>query len=203
MKINLINTNVGNLNSLKNMLNRVGIIVNIANSKKDLYSENVIILPGVGSFEAAVKNLKVSGIFDLLKDEKFLKDKYLLGICLGMQLLLSESKEGSERGLSLIPGVTEKFDSNFVKVPHMGWNNLIDCSLDYEFLNTKKFYFAHSFYAKCDKNFIKAYSKHSVKFPAIIQNKRVIGIQFHPEKSHQNGIQLLKNILESIKNNAF
>lgn len=198
MKILIIDTDIGNINSIKNMLERIGHDVKISVSLQDLNLYKIIVLPGVGSFDAAIKRLKDIDFYNNLKNENFLKDKYLIGICLGMQILFSKSEEGKNDGLSLIPGLVKKFDDNIVKVPHMGWNHLKNCDESYKDLDNNRFYFAHSYYSDCEDKYIKAYCNYSILFPAIVQNKNIIGIQFHPEKSNNNGLFLLKQILDKI-----
>tara|TARA_Y100000816_G_scaffold291347_1_gene282444 strand:+ start:4503 stop:5117 length:615 start_codon:yes stop_codon:yes gene_type:complete len=202
MKVSIINTNIGNIQSLKNMFNRIGIETTVCFEKSQLEESNVLVLPGVGSFDAAINYLKGQGIYELLSDKNFLKKKYLIGICLGMQILLENSEEGNEKGLCLIPGKVKKFEKNIIKVPHMGWNILNECKESFSSLKNMKFYFAHSYFVECKEEYIQATCVHDHEFPAIIRSEKIIGIQFHPEKSHQNGILLLKNLFNKISLNA-
>ena len=202
MKILIIDTDIGNTNSIKNMIERIGHDVKISQSFQDLNLYKIILLPGVGSFDAAIEKLKKKNFYDFLRDKNFMKSKFLIGICLGMQILFSQSAEGDEKGLDLIPGSVIKFDKNRVKVPHMGWNYLKDCFDNFQVLNKQRYYFAHSYYSKCEEKYVKAYCEYSSLFPAIVQKDNIIGIQFHPEKSNQNGILLFKNILNNISSNV-
>lgn len=194
MEILIINTGVGNVESIKNILNRIGLKTRISTLNEDFNKFNRFIIPGVGSFDRAMNQLKKYESFKLLQEKKFLNDKFVLGICLGMHLLFNESEEGTQKGLCLFEGKIKKFKNNSIRVPHMGWNNVYGKKF-YPDLNNEKFYFAHSYYAECKDEDIYAYSDYSIKFPAIVKKNNFYGIQFHPEKSNQNGMELLKKIL--------
>ncbi len=112
-----------------------------------------------------------------------------------MHLLFEESEEGEEKGLGLFEGKVKKFKNDKFRIPHMGWNNVYGKNF-YPDLNNEKFYFAHSYYVDCKEEYIYAYSDYSIKFPAIVRQNNFYGIQFHPEKSNQNGMELLKRILK-------
>ena len=195
MEILIINTGVGNLESIKNILNRIGLTSKISSLDEDFKKYNKFIIPGVGNFDRAMNELKAYSSFELIKNKEFLKDKFVLGICLGMQLLFEESEEGEEKGLSLFKGKVKKFKNDKLRIPHMGWNNVYGKNY-YSDLNNAKFYFAHSYYVECKEEYIYAYSDYSIKFPAIVRQNNFYGIQFHPEKSNQNGMELLKKILK-------
>lgn len=199
MKIVIIDYQCGNLKSIKNMISRIGYESEISSDIEIIQNADKIILPGVGSFDYGINQLKKLNIYDFLK--KLPKEKYLLGICLGMQMLLNNSQEGVENGLSLIDGSVLKFPSNkLLPVPHMGWNSihcndipktsLLDRSKDY------KFYFTHSFYASCSnpKNKI-AETDYILRFDSVITKGNIFGVQFHPEKSHKYGMEFFKNFL--------
>ena len=198
MTISIVNYGVSNLGSIVNMLKKIGVSTNIVSSKDDIEKAKKLILPGVGAFDNGVSSLKSLKIFDAIKIAAN-KDVPILGICLGMQLLGEESEEGKEEGLGLIPGKTIRFNLNDqnLKVPHMGWNeikpskvsNLLE-NLD----NNSRFYFVHSYHfeTKIETNSL-AKTNYGIEFNSIIQHKQVYGTQFHPEKSHKFGIQLLKN----------
>lgn len=194
MKILILNTG-GNILSLQNILNYCGYTTKIYNNISDLDFSNIIVLPGVGSFDSVIDKLKQQGLFDKLKDKNFLKNKKLFGICVGMQVLFDSSEEGKETGLRLIPGKIIKFPKLEKKtVLHMGWNEVSGIKLD-DNINNKKFYFAHSYYADCKSEYILASTVHNLKFPSIVKNNNIVGFQFHPEKSHNNGLNLLKHFL--------
>lgn len=203
--ITIVDYGMGNLGSIVNMAKRIGARIDIQSNAKEISKAKKIILPGVGSFDAAIKKINNSGIKEVL-DEKALHQKIpILGICLGMQILTYGSEEGSLPGLGWIPAQTYAFrkhvSSNF-KVPHMGWNtvmvsapNQLTSGLDN--LDEIRFYFVHSYFVKCqdEKNsFLK--TKFELEYDSGIQNENIFGVQFHPEKSHSYGMKILKNFSE-------
>ena len=188
MKILIINTG-GNISSLMNILNFCGYEAKIYEDRSDLKSYDLFFLPGIGTFDNSIKTLMDLKIHDDLKNFDIIKKKKIIGICVGMQILFNKSEEGSLKGLSLIDGEIRKF-----KDLHMGWNEIYS-NENNELLDDNLFYFAHNFYADCEKKFIHSYCKHSIEFPAIVKKDNIYGIQFHPEKSHINGINLFKRIL--------
>ncbi|KAF5080647.1 Imidazole glycerol phosphate synthase subunit HisH [anaerobic digester metagenome] len=200
--IAIVDYDVGNLKNVATALGDVGLSGTITRDKKILDAADAIILPGVGAFSDAMDNLRKFDLIDALNDN-VKKGKILMGICLGMQLLFDKSYEDGEfSGLSYIPGEIVKFDAPGIKIPHMGWNNLVinrDSPLVKNIGTEDYVYFVHSYYAKPD-NFddVVAYAKYSVKVPAIVQKDNVIGMQFHPEKSSNVGFKLLTNFKEMI-----
>jgi len=192
--ISVINTGSGNINSILNMLNYLGHNNILSYSVSDFSKSKYLVLPGVGNFDNLIQNLRERKILDYLKDETNFKNKYLIGICVGMQVLFEKSEEGNELGLGLLKGEVVKINSQNVRVPHMGWNE-INAKGFVEELDNKKFYFAHSYYACCDNKYIFADFNYGAKYPAIVKNKNIIGIQFHPEKSHKNGMMILNKLL--------
>ena len=194
MKVAIIDSG-GNVMSLKKILNYSGFDCEIINSKENIKTYDTYILPGIGSFDNPINRLKEISLLNFFSDLKNFKNKKLIGICSGMQILFKKSEEGVNNGLNLIPGEVKKFDNIKFKIPHMGWNQIHSASSKFNFLE-KKFYFAHSYYADCDKKNIVAECKYGITFPAIVNMKNIWGIQFHPEKSHLNGIELFKTILE-------
>lgn len=197
--ITIIDLDIGNVGSIKNMLKFLNVESIITRNYKDIISAKKIILPGVGAFDTAIKNLKKFEILEAL-NIKAKEDKIpILGICLGMQLLTNFSEEGTEEGLGWIDGETRKFnfETNKFKIPHMGWNNVQvsnNCKLTEGFDNDTRFYFVHSFYVKVknEKNSILK-SNHFIEFDSAINKENIYGVQFHPEKSHKYGKLLLKN----------
>jgi len=193
--IGIINCNNGNIYAIKNMLFKIGYEADLISNVSELKNYNILFLPGVGSFDQLIKGLKEKQIFKYLKNLP--DDKTLIGICVGMQILLSDSEEGDSQGLNLINGSVKKIKVNHnLRLPHIGWNNVSfhNKFLDYE---KRKFYFCHSFYAEVDVRNILGYTDYSHKFASIIINdkKNVIGFQFHPEKSHKFGLDLFKKLL--------
>ena len=197
-KIYIIDYGVGNIGSLTNMIKYIGEDVDASNKIDDLKNADAMILPGVGSFDEAVKKIRsIDGLHELILDKALNQKIPFLGICLGMQLLLDSSEEGTLKGLGLINGKAFKFQKNKnFKIPHMGWNyiNILkknDLIQENEYL---KFYFVHSYYVMVEdaKNVIGK-TQYINEFDSIIQYKNIFGIQFHPERSHKNGMKLLKN----------
>lgn len=201
--IAIVDYDVGNLKNVYTALGDVGLEGTITRDKKVLDQADAIILPGVGAFSDAMDNLTKFDLVETL-DRNVKKGKTLLGICLGMQLLFDQSYEDGEfSGLSYIPGEIVKFNAPNIKIPHMGWNNLIinrESSLVKNIGNDDYVYFVHSYYAKPNNfNDVIAYAEYSVRVPGIVQKDNVIGMQFHPEKSSKVGLQLLKNFKEMIR----
>lgn len=196
----IVDYGVGNLSSVKNALNSLGYESKISNNEKEIENAKGLILPGVGAFNDAITLLRKSGL-----DKSIFKaidnGSYVLGICLGMQLLYERSFEDGEwKGLGILEGDIIKFEDN-VKIPHMGWNSLKVIEED----NILKYvdegdyvYFVHSYYGNTLKNSI-AYVDYDVSVPAIVKKGKVYGMQFHPEKSGSIGIKLLKAFGEMIK----
>lgn len=201
--IAIVDYGCGNLYSLQCSLNFLNLESVITSDPEVIKSADKIILPGVGAFGDAVELLKSSGLDEVVKNEAA-KGKYILGICLGMQLLFEKSYEyGEHNGLGLIKGDVCPLSSDIksdLKIPHMGWNSLnISDINDPIFKYTKKgdyVYYVHSFYAKnCDEALL-ATSDYEVSVPGLVKNKNVYGAQFHPEKSGDVGLNLLKAFAE-------
>ncbi len=208
--IAILNFGVNNLFSIKRALETVGSNTIITSNKDEIINSDALILPGVGSYDRAMNSLKENDLIDTV--HAFSKtNKYVLGICLGMQLLMDSSEEfGSSNGLGLIKGVCKKFDNSKLIVPHIMWNQI---EIAYEkntnnlspisFSENKNLmYFVHSYYVEPeDKSTIltKTHYK-NFEFCSAVQKDKIIGFQFHPEKSSTNGIQILKNFINLIKN---
>jgi len=200
MKIAIIDYGVGNLFSVKNAMEKISKSkVLITTEPRVLENADLIILPGVGKFNAASKRLKQfkEVIFSSLEE-----NAVLFGICLGMQLLFSRSEEGPSEGLNLLPGYNIKLP-DIVKTPHMGWNTIriikwheiVDGIEDGSY-----FYFVHSYHPITEKReIIIAETEYGVSFPSIVAEGSICGTQFHPEKSGKTGFKLLKNLLKFVK----
>jgi len=200
--ITIIDYGMGNLKSVSKAFEKVGEQVIVTNDSKIIREAEALVVPGVGAFGDAMKNLKAMGLIDIIKD-KAREGIPLLGICLGMQLLFSDSEEGgTHKGLNLLKGSVVKFRGN-VKVPHVGWNQIKrvrqhklvegieDCSY---------FYFVHSYYVKPEiEELVVAVTPYSVDFPAVVCRDNVMGVQFHPEKSSSRGLKILKNFGEMVR----
>lgn len=192
---------MGNLGSVLNMLKYIGVPSQIVDDPVVLEKAEKILLPGVGSFDQAMKRIKESGFLEVLNHKALTEKTPILGICLGMQLLTNESEEGKLPGLGWIDAETIRFPKNSgLKVPHMGWNLVYpstDSPLTKKLPKESRFYFVHSYYVKVaneENSILKA--DYGIKFDAAIQKENIYGAQFHPEKSHKFGMQLLKNFAE-------
>ena len=201
--IAVVNYNMGNLRSVENAFLKLGEKVTIVSDPDKLKNFDKLILPGVGAFGDAMEHLKENGMDEAIKNYAN-SGKSLLGICLGMQLLLESSDEfGEHKGLGLIPGIVRKFDtSKFktpLKVPHMGWNELFVQSDSPIFKALPKeiyLYFVHSFHAICDDKYTIGKTEYGYTFASAVNRDNIYGLQPHPEKSHQNGLKILKNFME-------
>lgn len=200
----IIDYRMGNLRSVAKALEKAGAQVSITTKLKDIIKAEALVLPGVGAFGQGIKYLRELGIVPVLKEEIH-KGKPFLGICLGMQLLFSYSEEqGKHKGLNVIKGKVKRFPEN-LKVPHMGWNQIkikhqrTKSRIFRMIPDNAYFYFVHSYYViPEDENVILATTDYGIEFPAIIQKDNVLGVQFHPEKSQNLGIRILKNFISMI-----
>ena len=202
MKLVIVNSGVGNVRSVANMLRRVGAEAVIADDPAVIGAADAIILPGVGSFDAAVRRFRATGLAAALDDKAREGRTPMLGICLGMQLMGERSEEGEEPGFGWVDGESRRFlpsDGGAVpiRVPHMGWN-LVSAGHDDPiyagFDQTPRFYFDHSYYFVPKNPAVSAVTaKHGVEFAAGFRKGLIFGVQFHPEKSHRFGFKLLSN----------
>ncbi|NGX97965.1 MAG: imidazole glycerol phosphate synthase subunit HisH [Candidatus Afipia apatlaquensis] len=194
--IGIVDYEMGNLRSVQKALESFGTEVVITSDKSEALKCSGIIIPGVGAFPDAMENLKAKGLDEVISEVASHKVP-ILGICLGMQLLFERGEEVREcSGLGLIPGSIKKIQGN-VKIPHMGWNSLEkskDCSILQNIPDESYVYFVHSYYAAGVRNEnLNAASFYGVKIPAVVSCENVYGVQFHPEKSGDTGIAILKN----------
>lgn len=199
--IAVVDYGVGNLFSLSSSLKFLGLDCIVTNKKEDLLAADKIILPGVGAFGDAIRKLNETGLTDTVKEQA--KVKPLLGICLGMQLLFHKSLEfGEHEGLGLIPGVVAPLSDDIspdLKIPHMGWNRLRikkDDPIFKYFKDGEFVYYVHSFYGKDCAESVLAESYYDVAVPGLVRKGLVYGAQFHPEKSGDAGLRLLKAFAE-------
>ncbi len=198
--ITIINYGMGNLGSVQNMLKRIGVKSIITSDINEIEKAEKILLPGVGAFDAAISKIDELNLRPILTYMAKEKKVPFLGICLGMQLLTESSEEGVLKGLNFVPAKTIKFkfpENSDLKIPHMGWNLVTkktESVLTKNFTNEFRFYFVHSYHVKCDNpiNSILT-TNYGYEFDSAIQNENVFGAQFHPEKSHKYGMQLLSN----------
>ena len=199
--ISIIDYGLGNLGSIQNMLKVIGEKSRITCSEDEIESSDGIILPGVGAFDAGMDKLNTSGLMPVLLQQA-MNGKPVLGICLGMQLLGRKSEEGKLPGLSLIPFECRRFqfDDSSLKVPHMGWD-VVEFERDHPLLQDlhgqQRYYFVHSYYAVCDalENVLMT-CDYGNQFAAAVVKENIMGVQFHPEKSHNFGLALLRNFVK-------
>jgi glutamine amidotransferase len=200
--ITIVDYGMGNLGSLLNMLKRIGAEAQIKSDTKAIRVAQKLILPGVGAFDAAMQRIdEVSGLREVLKHKAMVDRVPVLGVCLGMQLLAQSSEEGTRSGLGWINGATRRFPKlKGLKVPHMGWNVArpnTSSPLTREVGEEPSYYFVHSYYVHVDDPAHSLMRTHyGIAFDAAIGLDNVYGVQFHPEKSHRFGMQILKNFVE-------
>lgn len=193
--IAIIDYGAGNLFSVKNALDFLGFENRVTSSADELKAADRLILPGVGAFPDAMRMLGESGLIGVIKEEALIKP--LLGICLGMQMLFEKGYEFSETdGLGLIKGSVKLMTPEKLPIPHIGWNSLEfnePCKLLENVGNEEYVYFVHSFAADCPSENVAAYCDYGAKVPALVQNGNVYGAQFHPEKSGETGLNILRS----------
>lgn len=199
--IALVDYGLGNISAFANVYKKINIPVIIAKKADHLLEADKIILPGVGSFDYAMERLNQSGMRETLNELVLNKKIPVLGICVGMQMLALSSEEGKLHGLKWIDAEVKKFDPTSFNqtafIPHMGWNDVKSAKKSPLFENLEqnaRFYFLHSYYFSCNHpGDIIATTDYGIQFSSAVCCDNIYGVQFHPEKSHQWGIQLLKN----------
>lgn len=194
---------MGNIGSILNMIKYLNFTANVSRNRGDILSAEKIILPGVGSFDNAMKRLHEYDLISALNEQVIHKRKPILGICLGIQLFSRKSEEGKEKGLGWLDAETIRFrfdSKGSLKVPHMGWNTVVPIDnpiLFKEMSSDPKFYFVHSYHLLCnDPTDIQSVTHYGYDFPSSIKHDNIYGVQFHPEKSHKYGKKLFHNFLE-------
>ncbi|MCA9395640.1 MAG: imidazole glycerol phosphate synthase subunit HisH [Candidatus Omnitrophica bacterium] len=196
--ISIIDYGMGNIRSVAKALERLGHPAEILATPPKDYRSELTVLPGVGAFDHAVVELKQRGWWDVLKRIPE-SDGKLLGMCLGLQLLFERSAEGSQEGLGLIEGDVIGFPDS-IQSPHMGWNTAVPANNAWQEILTPKgkdFYFVHSYFVRPkNSEVVAAHTENVITFPSIVHSKNIIATQFHPEKSQENGLTLLNDILE-------
>ena len=201
----VIDYDVGNIGSILNMLRRVGTKALCSSDIETIENAEKLILPGVGSFDQAIAKLDASGLVPVL-NRKILEDQVpILGICLGMHLFAHGSEEGTTKGLGWLDATVKRFDfedgSLNLKIPHMGWNRVEIRKENILFKampESSRFYFVHSYHIVChDENDVVGITHYGYPFNSMIQKENILGVQFHPEKSHKYGMQILKNFSET------
>jgi glutamine amidotransferase len=194
--VGIIDYGCGNIRSVSNALNKLGVSHYISSDRQKLLNAEKLIFPGVGEARSAMDALINIDLADWLKEVRV----PFLGICLGMQLLFEHTTERSTRCLGVIPGTNEKFNKgqNSLKVPHMGWNQVLqkkDCPLFAGIPDNENFYFVHSYYAPVSAATIGT-TEYGIQFTSAVRRNNYFGVQFHPEKSGKRGLQILRNFIE-------
>jgi glutamine amidotransferase len=199
----VIDYDMGNVGSIANMIKKVGGECIVTRDPEEIEKATKLILPGVGAFDTGVSNIAKYSLTDLLDRKVRIEKTPILGICLGMQLLGLASEEGNLRSFGWLSAKTVKFsiDSN-LKVPHMGWNEIHvtkNATIFNDLPAVKRFYFVHSYHLVCDdQDDVIATTEYGISFNSAVQRGNIIGTQFHPEKSHKYGMQLMSNFVNKI-----
>ncbi len=199
--ITLINYGSGNIHAIANIYKRLNIPYILSSDISTLKKAEKLILPGVGDFDETMKLFRKLDIKDTLDELVLIKKVPILGVCVGMQILGNLSEEGTENGFGWIDGEVKKFDvTKFMHkphLPHMGWNEVDPIKkspLFDQVISENGFYFLHSYYFSCNnESDILAKTNYGIEFASAINHNNVFGFQFHPEKSHQNGIEIFRN----------
>lgn len=196
----IVDYKTANLGSIINMFRRIGVPARVADAPAQLAGASAILLPGIGHFDTCASNLRAAGFAEALQEPVLEKKVPLLGICVGAQLLTRGSEEGTQPGLGWVPAETLRFPPLArpdYKVPHMGWNVARPTQphpLFTSLLDAPRFYFVHSYYIRCDDPAWQlASTEHGLEFSSAVVAGNIAGVQFHPEKSHRFGMQLLAN----------
>ncbi len=202
--ITIVNYGLGNIHAIANIYKRLNIPARIATSAEYLTQAEKIVLPGVGAFDWAMTSLDQSGMRECLDDLVLRKGRPVLGICVGMQMMAKRSDEGRLDGLGWIDAHVRRFDeesfTHKTRLPHMGWNDVVprkDGGLFRGLESGARFYFLHSYYfAPSQEGDVLAITDYNGSYASCVRSGNIFGVQFHPEKSHQWGIQLLNNFAE-------
>src|SRR5688572_23686790 len=202
-KIVIVEYGTGNLNSVKRTLDRLRATSIVSSCAEDIANADKIILPGVGHFGRAMSKLRELGFIDVLNEAVLDRQKPILGICLGVELMAKTSEEGDTPGLGWLDAETVRFnisDKSRYKVPHMGWNQISikkSSRLMTGVSELSEFYFAHSYHLRLsDRSDLLNETEYETSFPSAVEKDNVFGVQYHPEKSHDTGFQVMKNFIE-------
>jgi glutamine amidotransferase len=202
--ITIVDYGIGNLGSIQNMLKKVGFESQISSDADTIGAAAKLIMPGVGAFDTGMRELARSGLIPVLQKKVLEQGTPILGICLGMQLFAHASEEGQLPGLGWIDASVKRFEvaaGSRLKVPHMGWNIVHaekESALTKDLEDEERFYFVHSYYVDCkDRGDVLLTANYGHQFDAAFEHKNILGVQFHPEKSHKFGMRLLRNFGEA------
>jgi glutamine amidotransferase len=197
----IVDYGVGNLGSMQNMLKKLGMACSISSDPDEVREAQKIILPGVGAFDTCAEKLQQSGLVPVLNEKVLQQKTPVLGVCVGMQMLTAGSEEGELPGLGWVPGRVVKFSperlTSGLKLPHMGWTDVHPVKpsrLVSEMYEEPRFYFVHSYHALLSSpHDVLLEAEYGYTFTAALERENILGVQFHPEKSHKFGMQLLEN----------
>lgn len=203
--VTIVDYGVGNLASIRNILKKISVDVIISSDASVIEEAEKLILPGVGAFDTCAQKLQQSGLMELLNKKVLIEKTPVLGICVGMQLMMVGSEEGVLPGLDWIKGKNIKFRQDQLptqlKIPHMGWTEVIlnkPSRLFDNMYEEPRFYFVHSYHPATDsENDVLVYAQYGYRFVAGLEHENIIGVQFHPEKSHKFGMKLLDNFVKN------
>ena len=202
-KVSIVDYGMGNIGSIINMINYLGHDAEVVSNISEIEESTKLILPGVGRFDEAIKNINALGIKEVIESKVMRQKTPILGICLGMQLMTNKSEEGKMEGLSFIDAQCKRFSPEKMsdKVPHMGWNqvNIEKKSKLLENIGeAPRFYHVHSYYVECnDKQDVLLTTNYINPFVSAFEKENILGVQFHPEKSHKFGIKLFDNFINN------
>ncbi len=202
--IAIIDYDVGNIAAVANMLRRIGAACTITAQPEVVERAERIILPGNGSYDACMRNLRATGLLPVLEDRVLRQGVPLLGICVGAQMLGGSSEEGKEPGLGWLDMQVRRFpDTPGIRVPHMGWNQVVPTqprnAIVQALQDDARFYFVHSYYlAPADASDVMLTARYGIEFAAGVARGNIYGVQFHPEKSHRFGKQLLSAFAKGV-----
>lgn len=196
----ILDYGLGNLTSVKRAFKRLNMEIVISSSLEDVLKADKIVMPGVGHFSRGMDEIKNKGFLEPLNQFVKVEKKPILGICLGMQLMTSCSEESGTKGLDWIKSETKKINGGGLKVPHIGWNSLQivndNCKLVNGIDSSDSFYFVHSYAIQCyEENAIVTKTTYGDEFTSVFNKENIYGVQFHPEKSHDKGLVMIKNFI--------
>jgi glutamine amidotransferase len=203
--LTIVNYGVGNLASIKNMLKKIGCDAVISSNESHIINADKLVLPGIGNFDNCMQLFNASGLRELVTKKIMEEQKPMLGICVGYQMLFEKSEEGTVPGLGWIRGDVKKFDQQQLpanlKIPHMGWTDVEltkPSALFENMYDEPRFYFVHSYHPVPENpHDVLLYGNYGYLFAAAIEHDNIIGVQFHPEKSHKFGMKLLENFVKN------
>lgn len=202
--ITIIDYGMGNIRSVQKVFQRLNIQVQITSNHKEILSADKLLLPGVGHFANGMKKLEETGLKEILDQQVLIKKVPIMGICLGMQLMTKNSAEGNVEGLGWVDAQTSRFnfENQNLKIPHMGWNQ-INVKKNTPMSNSIKgddlFYFVHSYFVSCNQEKdVLFLSNYGNPFVSGFEKDNIVGVQFHPEKSHRSGMRLIQNFSDKL-----